>query len=239
MKLAEILGSLFPHGHDVQVTDGLLEGTGSLGVRGPVCVLGVTEGQSLGVEEALGLARRVLDLIETDGQTPLLMLVDAGSQRMSQRDELLGLNEYLAHLAKALWLAERRGHRTIGLLYGGAAAGAFIATALATGSLAALPDARPSVMDLPSMARVTKVPLAVLQEKAKATPVFAPGLENLRRAGAVQVVWDPDRSLAAQLEALLASPPDDDTRGALGLERGGRLEAAPIANRVEREARHG
>ena len=58
------------------------------------------------------------------------MLIDSSSQRMSRRDELLGLNEYLAHLAKSLLLAEHAGHRTIGLLYGGSAAGAFIATAL-------------------------------------------------------------------------------------------------------------
>ena len=31
------------------------------------------------------------------------------------------------------------------------------------------------------MARVTKLPIETLREKAKATPVFAPGLENLLR----------------------------------------------------------
>ena len=30
------------------------------------------------------------------------MLVDSDSQRMSKRDELLGLNEFLSHLAKVL-----------------------------------------------------------------------------------------------------------------------------------------
>ncbi|SFI10820.1 biotin-independent malonate decarboxylase, gamma subunit [Bradyrhizobium sp. Gha] len=93
------------------------------------------------------------------------------------------LSEYLSHLAKTLLLAEAEGHRTIGLLYGGSAAGAFIVTALATGTLVALPGAHPSVMDLPSMARVTKLPIEVIKAKAEATPVFAPGLDNMVMSG--------------------------------------------------------
>lgn len=103
---------------------------------------------------------------------------------MSRRDELLGLNEYLAHLAKALLLADASGHPTIGLVYGHTAAGAFIATALATRVLAALPGAHPSVMDLASVARVTKLPLERLEEMATSTSVFAPGLDNME-AGAL------------------------------------------------------
>ena len=164
--------------------------------------------------------------------TPILMLIDSSSQRMSRRDELLGLNEYLAHLAKTLLLAEHAGHRTIGLLYGGSAAGAFIATALATGTLVALPGAHPEVMDLPSMARVTKLSIDLLREKAKATPVFAPGLDNLARMGAVHEIWDPERPLATQLEALLARPAGDDWRDVLGQQRNGRPKAAAIAARV-------
>src|SRR5271169_2292520 len=166
------------------------------------------------------------------GGMPILVLIDSSSQRMSRRDELLGLSEYLAHLAKSLLLAEAQGHRTIGLLYGGSAAGAFIATALATGTLVALPSAHPAVMDLPSMPRVTKLSINVLKAKAEATPVFAPGLENLAQTGAIHAVWDADRSLADQLVALLAEPPAPDTRDRLGADRGGRLKAVAIAQRV-------
>jgi malonate decarboxylase gamma subunit len=178
------------------------------------------------------LAGQVLKIVETAPVMPILVLTDSASQRMSRRDELLGLNEYLAHLAKTLLFAEARGHRTIGLLYGGSAAGAFIATALATGTLVALPGAHPAVMDLPSMARVTKLPLAVLEEKAKATPVFAPGLDNLAQTGAVHAIWDPAKPLAGQLAALLAEPAARDRRDRLGAERGGRPKAAEIAARV-------
>jgi len=92
------------------------------------------------------------------------------------------------------------------------------------------------VMDLPSMARVTKLPLEVLQAKAKATPVFAPGLENLAKTGAVHQTWDPAQPLADQLAVLLAAPAGEDVRDRLGRERGGRPKAAEIAARVIEEA---
>lgn len=236
MTLAEILASLFPHGHGVHVVDGLIDGVGAL-IDGRQChVLGVANDTALGVEGAITLAGRVLRIAREEGSAPILMLVDSGGQRMSRRDELLGLNEYLAHLAKTLRLAERAGHRTVGLLYGHSVAGAFLATALACGTLVALPGANPEVMDLPSMARVTKLPIAVLAEKARTTPIFAPGLDNLASTGAFDAMWDPNLPLAAQFAALLATPAGADARDRRGLARGGRPKAAPIAERVARLA---
>ena len=235
MTLDAILASLFPDGHAVTVTDGLISGDGPFGA-GRLAVIGIDGDVPLGIEGACHLAGRVLDVVRAGGGTPILVLIDSDSQRMSRRDELLGLNEYLAHLAKALLLADAKGHPTIGLLYGHSAAGAFIATALATRVLAALPGAHPSVMDLPSVARVTKLPLERLEEMARATPVFAPGLDNMVRAGAVQAVLDPARPLAPQVAALIAEAPPSDTRDALGRERGGRPLAHDIAARVVREA---
>ena len=159
-------------------------------------------------------------------------MVDSGSQRMSRRDELLGLNEYLAHLAKALMAAQLTGHDSIGLLYGHSAAGAFIATGLATSALVALPGATPTVMDLPSMARVTKLSVDFLRQKAAATPIFAPGLENLAQAGGVMEIWDPGKPLDRQLASCLSKVPAADVRDRLGQERGGRLKAADVAARV-------
>lgn len=232
MTLDEILASLFPEGRDVGVADGLVLGSGRLAPHGPVRVIGLADGAPLGVEGALALADAVLVAVRSGDAAPIVLPIDSSSQRMSRRDELLGLNEYLAHLAKALLLAEANGHRTIGLLYGGSAAGAFIATALAAGTLVALPGAHPAVMDLPSMARVTKLPLEVLQAKAQSTPVFAPGLENLAQTGAIHAVWDPAQPLSAQLSALLAGPAAADTRDRLGAERRGRPKAAAIAAHV-------
>ena len=233
MTLDDILASLFPKGHQVAIdTDGTIVGRATIEGLGAVAVIGVAHKTPLGIDEAARLSQRVLEVVEAGAGIPILVLVDSDSQRMSKRDELLGLNEYLAHLAKCLMLAETKGHRTIGLLYGHTAAGAFIATALATGVLVALPGAQPEVMDLPSMAKVTKLPLDVLKEKAKSTPVFAPGLDNLAKTGAVLATWDATASLADQLKALLAKPHDGDVRDDLGKKRGGRPKAADIAARV-------
>jgi malonate decarboxylase gamma subunit len=157
---------------------------------------------------------------------------------MSRRDELLGLNQFLAHLAKTVALADHCGFPTIALLYGGGAAGAFVATALATRALVALPGADPMVMDLPSMSRVTKLPLEVLQRMSTDTTVFAPGLANMQAMGAVTETWDCSRSLAAQLSALLQrfSELPEDARDREGEARGGRRQAATIAQEVMRQA---
>ncbi|MCP3442360.1 biotin-independent malonate decarboxylase subunit gamma [Bradyrhizobium sp. CCGUVB14] len=246
MTLDDILAGLFPNGRKIEVNGAMISGQAVLPDGGLVHVLGIVEGKPLGVDEAIVLARRVIEIVKSGDRAPILVLVDSASQRMSKRDELLGLSEYLAHLAKALLLAETEGHRTIGLLYGGSAAGAFIATALATGTLVALPGAHPAVMDLPSMARVTKLPIDVLKAKAEATPVFAPGLDNIVLTGGIHAVWDEAAPLAPQLAAVLQQPQGQDDRSRLGAERGGRRKAAEIADRVvalaaprRQEARHG
>lgn len=232
MTLDDILASLFPDGHDVKNDGGLLSGSAKLRSGGSVLVIGIADRTAIGVDEAVRLSRQVLGSIE-NGSGPILVIVDSDSQRMSRRDELLGLNEFLAHLAKCLIHADLHGRPTIGLLYGHSAAGAFLATALATRVLVGLPGAAPAVMDLPSMARVTKLPIEILEEKAKSTPVFAPGLPNLVQIGAVHLVWDDTAPLADQLQALLDDMPDArDRRDVLGKERGGRLKTAEIAERV-------
>lgn len=238
MTLAEILAALFPHGHAVEVRDGLVTGTGPF-AGGRIHVVGVDGDTPLGVEGTLTLSRAVLDAVRAGDRAPILVAVDSDSQRMSRRDELLGLNECLAHLAKVLLLADRSGHPTIGLIYGHSAAGAFIATALATRVLAALPGANPSVMDLPSVARVTKLPLAKLEEMAQSTPVFAPGLDNMVATGAVHAVLDPSQSLERQIRALIGGMPPGDVRDRLGAERGGRPVAGTVAAAVAEQARFG
>jgi len=232
VTLDEILSSLFPDGHEVRNDKGVLLGSATLRSGDNMLVLGVAGRTALGVDEAIRLSGHVLRSIGRDSG-PILVLVDSDSQRMSKRDELLGLNEFLAHLAKALIHADMNGRPTIGLLYGHSAAGALLATGLATRVLVGLPGADPAVMDLPSMAKVTKLSMEALEEKAKSTPVFAPGLSNLAQMGAVHMTWSHGGSLADQLEALLADMPAvRDTRDALGKARGGRLKAADIAERV-------
>jgi malonate decarboxylase gamma subunit len=236
MQLADILASLFPHGHSIKTDHGLLYGSALLSDGQQALVVGVSDRAAVGVDQASLLSRHILD--DHSGTGPILVIVDSDSQMMSKRDELLGLNEFLAHLAKCLIFADFHGRPTIGILYGHTAAGAFLATALATRVLVALPGAEPAVMDLASMSKVTKLSIEILQEKAKTTAIFAPGLDNLAKTGAVHFVWNERESLASQLSALLANLPDTvDKRDLLGFERHGRTKAAEIAERVYAIAR--
>lgn len=238
MTLDNVLASLFPAGHQVERgRSGTLHGTAKVDGQGDVTVVGIVDGTPLSVDGAIVLAGHVLATVEAGDGAPIVFLVDTASQNMARGDELLGLNEYLAHLYKSLALASLHGHRTVSVLFGHAAAGAFIASALSTQSLVALPGAAPSVMDLPSISRVTKLPLEQLEDLAKRTPIFAPGVEPLFATGAVTETWAADQPFAPRLAALLRQPmPTSDLRDQLGLERKGRLLARKIAERVAAEA---
>jgi len=239
MTLDEVLASLFGEAFKVdERPDGTLLGEGRLNSSDSIALIGIVNRMPLGVEGALALAQRVLSLVRAGSRQAILVLVDSDSQRMSRRDELMGLNEYLAHLAKALLVADRAGFPTITLLYGGGAAGAFIATALATRALIALPGAKPAVMDLPSMSRVTKLPVDLLERMSQSSPVFAPGLVNMQLMGAVTESWSADSSLRDQMQSLLPRIGEipEDQRDRLGQQRGGRTKASGIAEQVMQQA---
>ncbi|SON54035.1 malonate decarboxylase, gamma subunit [Hartmannibacter diazotrophicus] len=233
MRRDEILSALFPGGWSItDRDDALMLGTGTMASGGTVHVVGIEQGKALGVDGAIILAGHVLRIVEEGGRDPLLVMIDTKGQRMSRRDEMLGLNEYLAHLAKTILLASRSGHPTIGLVHGKAAAGAFLATALATDLLLALPQAEPAVMDLPSIARVTKLPEDQLKRMARSTPIFAPGVDPMYGIGAIETILDLDGDLAAQFEEALGRVDGRDMRDETGLERGGRRLAAMISRKV-------
>ena len=238
MTLDDVVTSLFPSGHQVERgPSGTLHGTAKVEGHGKVTVVGIVGGTPLGIDAAILLAEHVLAAVEAGDRAPIVFLVDTSSQNMARRDELLGLNEYLAHLAKSLALAAAHGHRSVSLLFGHAAAGAFIGAALSSQSLVALPGAAPSVMDLPSISRVTKLPLEQLERLAKSTPIFAPGVRPLFAVGAVTETWAADQPFAPRLADLLRQPvATSDLRDQIGLERKGRRLAQTIAARVAAEA---
>lgn len=237
MTLDELLPKLFPDGNDVKRgPGGTISGMGMVGSL-PVAVLGIVDQTPPGIDGAILLSDHVLKLIAGGKKLPIVMLVDTASQKMARRDEMLGLNEYLSHLYKSLYLARKQGILTVSILYGAAAAGAFIATCLSSQILVTVEGAYPSVMDLKSMASVTKIPIEKLQEMAKTTPVFAPGAEHLIVTGAIHETWDSSQPYADRLKTVLGTTPDEpDRRDQLGLERKGRLMAAPVAERVGKEA---
>jgi len=230
MTLDDVTNALFPKGHSVQTDEfGVVHGRGTSAAGIDVGIVGIVDGKAVGIEAACAMAGHVLAHIRAGDATPLVMLVDTQSQLMGRREELLGLNEYLSHLAKTLILASMSRHRTVGVLYGKAAAGAFIATALATDTLVALPGADPSVMDLPSIARITKLPIEKLKDMATRTPIFAPGIDHIEAVGGIAETWSDSDDYAAKFDCILKASFDGDHRDVLGEIRKGRVEARKIA----------
>jgi malonate decarboxylase gamma subunit len=229
MKLASLLDQLFPLGHAVRIDDQVITGSATT-ATGEVTVIGTTDHAEVGVEHAQRLAEAVLDSTRNHPRRPIVMLVDTAGQRLSRRDELLGINGYLAHLAQCLEIARRRGARLISLVYGEAVSGGFLSFGLMADEIFALPDAQVRVMNLKAMARITKQPLERLEALSRTSPVFAPGVENYAAMGAVSAVWDD--KLAERLVAALSTTSTGDVRRRLGKERGHRKLADEVAQRV-------
>jgi malonate decarboxylase gamma subunit len=202
-----------------------------------VTVIGTSEKAEVGADMALTMARVVIQTIKERAGEPIVFLLDTQGQRLRRRDELMGLNGYMAHLAKAVELARQRGHVIVSVVYGEAVSGGYISTGMMADACYALADAEIKVMNLPAMARITKIPLEQLQELAKQSPVFSPGVENYLRMGHLDAVWEGDYAaqLAASISALQAKSRAEiaaDSRIARGVERGGRKAAGVVIERV-------
>ena len=225
--------ALFPQGHEVTQADDFLCGSGRCGNHS-FAVIGTTSHAEVGVELALAMARAVLDTVRHYPERPILFLIDTQGQRLRHRDELLGINSYMAHLGKCVEIARQRGHRILGLIYDQALSGGFIPNAMMADLCAALPEAEIRVMGLPAMARITRIAEERLRALSLTSPVFAPGAINYVRMGAIDALWEGD--LAACLLDALHRADAVDRRAARGLERGGRMLARPVAQRAARDA---
>lgn len=233
MDWKTLAAQLFPQGHHIVEEALFLCGDAKVDGR-DVAVIGTTGHAPIGVEIALAQAQAVLRTVREHPGRPIVILIDTQGQRLRHRDEMLGINSYMAHLGKCIDLARRRGHAVIGLVYDQALSGGFITSGLMADACYALPDASIRVMGLPAMARITKVPEALLTELAKANPVFAPGAENYLRMGGVAGIWH-DRLDDALAQALKEDMPAD-RRSELGLKRGGRKLAAKVIEAVMSDA---
>lgn len=220
---------LFPRGHDVVVDGEVVHGTG-MTPEGPVAVIGTCGHAAIGVDLAFRLAERVLDVVERAPGRPILMLVDTQGQKLSRRDELLGNAGFLAHLAKCFEVARGHGHLLLGLVYGEAVSGGFLALGMIADRVYALGDAQIRVMALPAMARITQIPIERLQELCKESPIFGPGVGNYEKLGALSGVWDGD--LSVHLARALQQPAGSDERAAIGARLGGRTHAQRVLDAV-------
>jgi malonate decarboxylase gamma subunit len=221
--------SLFGADHGIARDGDILHGTVSFDARS-LTVIGTTDHAAIGVRLALRQARAVLDTIALHPGRPILLLIDTQGQQLRRRDELLGINRAMAHLGMTIDLARRRGHRVLGLVYDQALSGGFITSGLIADACDALPEAEIRVMRIPAMARITKLPEALLTTLSQSNPVFAPGVDNFVAMGGVRRLWRDD--LPGALREALADAPVEDRRASDGAARGGRLLAAEIVQRV-------
>ena len=233
MNLNDILDGLFPAGHAVTTSGQLIAGTATT-PQGTVAVLGTTDAAALNHDIALGLASRILDVVDHHPGRPIVFLVDTQGQALSRSEELLCLNGSFAHLASCVDLARRQGHASLSLVTGEAVSGGFLSWGLMADKAYALADAQVRVMDLRAMARVTKLPHERLVSLAASSPTFAPGAENYLRMGAIEAIWDQPSSalLDNALAQLLAHHALTDPRMDIGLAREGRNLAAKIVAAV-------
>ena len=229
MEWRKVVDQLFPAGHEVRQQGDLLLGEGRCGKQ-QVAVIGTTNHTEVGVELALAMAAAVIEVIRNHPDRTILFMVDTSGQRLRHRDEMLGLNGYMAHLAKCVEMARRRGHRIISLVYEQALSGGFLANGMMADVCAALPEAEIRVMGLPAMARVTRISEERLTQLSISSPVFAPGAKNYLKMGGLDELWEGDLSVC--LTKALEHADATDHRRKLGLERGGRMLAEPVVQRM-------
>ncbi len=229
MNWTELAERLFGTDHGIRADGDFL--SGSAGFDGDtLAVVGTTGHAPIGYALALRQAREVLDTVRDHPGRAILLLIDTQGQQLRRHDELLGINRAMAHLGCCIDLARRRGHRVLGLVYDQALSGGFITSGLIADACDALPEAEIRVMRIPAMARVTKLSEEFLTALSASNPVFAPGVQNYLRMGGVRRLWGHD--LQRCLRDALRDAPTDDRRAQDGLERGGRLLAATVVERV-------
>ncbi len=99
MDWQTLANELFPEGHDIVEHEHFLSGSGQVASQ-TVAVIGTTDHAPIGIEIALAQAKAVLKTVASYPGRPILILVDTQGQRLRHRDEMLGINSYMAHLGK-------------------------------------------------------------------------------------------------------------------------------------------
>lgn len=192
---------------------------------------GIVNGASLDNAMSLHLGQFILDGIDNSPKQPICLIIDTAGQKVSHNAELLGLNAAYGQLISIFNLARQSGHKIFALVYGQALGGAFIASALNADYVYATKDAQIAVMWLEAMARVTKVPLAKLQELSTTSAIFAPGAENYVKLGVIEAVIAANEFIP-QVSKLLNSANNLHRWRENGLARGGRLMADKLVKEI-------
>ena len=235
MNTELLLKQLFPKQLDYQINGYVIKGNAET-EAGPVRILGTVNAAPINQEIAIELAGEILQLIQQQKQTPVVFIVDTQGQDLSRADELLCLNRTFAHLASCVDLLRRSGHANLAIIFGQAVSGGFLSYGLMANEVYALSDSQVKVMDLNAMARVTKIPVEKLKDLSQSSAIFAPGVENFYKMGAINAIW-PDLESDWISQALLNQQQQlesyiTDQRRVVGQQRQGRQLCNSVIEKV-------
>jgi malonate decarboxylase gamma subunit len=196
-------------------------------------IIGTEEDTSFGVDEAMGMAVQILNLVQLNNHDPIILLADVVGQKLSVRDEWLGMYAYFAHLLKCIHLARQQGNKIVSIVYNQAIGGSFIAFGMMADRIIAIKNAQLAVMWLEGMAKVTKIDIEVLRTISQTSSVFAPGVDNFKKLGGIHDVLEV-KEVAPVLLTMLQEPHiNQDNRAQLGKHHGGRTRAFDIIKTIE------
>lgn len=235
MNTELLLKQLFPKQLDYQINGYVIKGNAET-EAGPVRILGTVNAAPINQEIAIELAGEILQLIQQQQKTPVVFIVDTQGQDLSRADELLCLNRTFAHLASCVDLLRRSGHANLAIIFGQAVSGGFLSYGLMANEVYALSDSQVKVMDLNAMARVTKIPVEKLKDLSQSSAIFAPGVENFYKMGAINAIW-PDLESDWISQALLNQQQHlenymTDQRRVVGQQRQGRQLCNQVIEKV-------
>ncbi|RZG76927.1 MULTISPECIES: biotin-independent malonate decarboxylase subunit gamma [unclassified Acinetobacter] len=225
METEMILKQLFPHDLNYDIQGHFICGSAQTAV-GKVRIVGTVNSAPINQQIAMQIASEVLNIIAEDAQTPVVFIVDTQGQALSRSDELLCLNRTFAHLASCVDLLRRKQHPNLAIILGEAVSGGFLSYGLMSNQVFALEQSQVKVMDLNAMSRVTKIPVERLKELSQSSAIFAPGVENFYKMGAISAIWHTlDENLvpdAIQQQQTQIDQYLNDDRGTLAQQRQGR-----------------
>lgn len=235
MNTELVLKQLFPNQLNYQIEGYVIKGDAQTAV-GPVRILGTVNAAPINQDIAIQLSSEILKLVQQGDQTPVVFIVDTQGQDLSRADELLCLNRTFAHLASCVDLLRRSGHANLAIIFGQAVSGGFLSYGLMANGVYALSDSQVKVMDLNAMARVTKIPVEKLKDLSQSSAIFAPGVENFYKMGAINAIW-PDLESDWISQALLNQQQQlesyiTDQRRVVGQQRQGRQLCNSVIEKV-------
>ncbi|WP_347252201.1 biotin-independent malonate decarboxylase subunit gamma [Legionella sp.] len=232
IALKELLASVFTQ-TQTEIKQNVVFGTGQIKDT-RFNIIGTVEDTHFGIDEAMEMAKHVLNLLKSTNTDPIFLPTDVAGQKLSIRDEWLGMYAYFAHLLKCLHLVRRKGNPIISLIYNQAIGGSFIAFGMMADRIFALKNAQLAVMWLEGMAKVTKIDIEILRRISQDSPVFAPGVENFKQLGGIHEVLELNHVAEALLKVTQAGEINQDHRAELGKQYGGRTQAYDLIRAIKR-----